>query len=122
MPIFIISYLPLEGQETFRAYQKREFLTENNDRLPYRILLPIDYDCSKKYPLLVFLHGSGERGNDNETQLKHGASLFLQTEIRKNFQAIVVFPNVPKVKVGLIWNQILREDGIFLLLNCQTNR
>lgn len=92
MPIFIISYLPTEGQETFRAYQKREFLTENNDRLPYRILLPIDYDCAKKYPLLVFLHGSGERGNDNEIQLKHGASLFLQSEIRKNFQAIVVFP------------------------------
>jgi predicted peptidase len=72
-------------------YQKKFFI-KNNDTLPYRLLLPLNYDPAKKYPLIVFLHGSGERGNDNELQLVHGADLFLKTETRNNFPAIVVFP------------------------------
>ena len=38
------------------------------------------------------LHGAGERGNDNEAQLIHGSTLFLRDSIRKNYPAIVVFP------------------------------
>ena len=73
------------------AYQKKYF-EKNGDSLPYRLLLPKDYDPGKKYPLLLFLHGSGERGNDNELQLVHGSSLFLKEDVRENYQAIVVFP------------------------------
>ncbi|MFN6062246.1 MAG: phospholipase, partial [Bacteroidota bacterium] len=91
-PLFICGINKIEAQESLRAFQKREFLDNNGNRMPYRILLPIDYDCGKKYPLLVFLHGSGERGDDNEAQLKHGANLFLEESTRKNFQSIIVFP------------------------------
>jgi predicted peptidase len=66
------------------------------DTLPYRILFPINFDPAKKYPVIFFLHGSGERGNDNEAQLKYGASLFLKDSIRQNFPAIVIFPQCPK--------------------------
>ena len=72
-------------------YQKMVF-EKDGARLPYRILLPKDYDTSKKYPLVLFLHGSGERGNDNELQLVHGSSLFLKDEVREKYPAIVVFP------------------------------
>lgn len=72
-------------------YQKKYFVY-NNDTLPYRILLPLNYDASKKYPLILFLHGSGERGNDNEAQLIHGSKLFLRDSIRQNYPAIVIFP------------------------------
>jgi len=37
--------------------------------LPYRLAKPKNYDSSKKYPLMVFLHGTGMRGNDNKKQL-----------------------------------------------------
>lgn len=60
--------------------------------LPYRILLPEDYDRSKQYPLLLFLHGIGERGRDNEQQLRWGASLFQDKNIREKYPAIIVFP------------------------------
>lgn len=71
---------------------KKYTLVQNGDSIPYRILLPENFDASKKYPLLIFLHGSGERGNDNEKQLVHGAKLFLQEDIRKKYAAIIVFP------------------------------
>jgi predicted peptidase len=79
----------------FAPYQKKEFDFAEGKVLPYRILYPENYDKSKKYPLLLFLHGAGERGNDNEKQLMHGARLFTSAEGRKNFPGIVIFPQCP---------------------------
>jgi len=76
-------------------YEKKEFVFAEGKVLPYRILYPANYDKTKKYPLLLFLHGAGERGKDNEKQLAHGSKLFITAENRKNFPAIVIFPQCP---------------------------
>lgn len=34
--------------------------------LPYRIYIPEKYSADKAYPLMIFMHGAGERGNDNK--------------------------------------------------------
>ncbi|MCU0387546.1 MAG: alpha/beta hydrolase-fold protein [Chitinophagaceae bacterium] len=81
---------------TDSAYQKHEWIPQSGDTLKYRLLLPADYDSSKKYPLVLFLHGAGERGSDNQKQLIHGANLFLQPQVRENYPAIVVFPQCPE--------------------------
>lgn len=72
-------------------YEKQWFI-QNGDTLPYRILFPEGYDTTKKYPLVLFLHGRGESGADNEKQLIHGSKLFLIDSIRKKHPAIIVFP------------------------------
>ncbi len=72
-------------------YQEKIFEIDAGT-MPYRLLLPKDYDEEKDYPLILFLHGSGERGDDNEVQLVHGSSLFLKDEVREKYSAIVVFP------------------------------
>ena len=77
-------------------FLKREFAFAEGKTLPYRILYPDNYDKSKKYPLILFLHGAGERGNDNEKQLTWGNKLFLDAENRKNFPAIIIFPQCPE--------------------------
>jgi predicted peptidase len=77
------------------VYQKKLFLN-TGDTLPYRIMYPPDFDESGKYPLLLFLHGAGERGNDNEKQLVHGASFFADPPNRKDHPAVVVFPQCPE--------------------------
>ena len=77
-------------------YEKKEFKSNEGVVLPYRILFPENYDKTKKYPLVLFLHGAGERGNDNEKQLVHGSKLFVSAENRKNFPAIVIFPQCAK--------------------------
>lgn len=70
-------------------------MVAGKDTLRYRILYPLNYNPGKKYPVLVFLHGSGERGRDNEKQLVHGGELFLKKEIREKFSAIIIFPQCP---------------------------
>lgn len=77
--------------QDFSRYEKNTFIA-GKDTLLYRILLPEGYKSTKKYPLVVFLHGSGERGNDNEAQLKHGGSLFMQDSIRKNIRPLWFSP------------------------------
>ncbi len=74
---------------------KKEAYISGSDTLPYRILLPLHYDASRKYPLIMVLHGAGERGNNNEAQLLHGSYLFLKDSIREKYHAIVVFPQCP---------------------------
>ena len=76
-------------------YQKVLF-KKNTDSLPYRILLPKNFDSTKEYPLLLFLHGAGERGNDNEAQLYHSSNFFLNYEFRNTFPSIIIFPQCPK--------------------------
>jgi len=86
----------VEAQE-FSEFQKQYFRSKQ-DTLPFRVLLPKNFDKDKKYPLLLFLHGIGERGSDNEKQLTHGARFFLKDSIRAQFPAVVVFPQCPDGK------------------------
>jgi predicted peptidase len=62
---------------------------------PTEFYIPENYDRNKKYPLIMVLHGAGERGNDNEKQLTHGSKMFLTPENRTQYPAIVVFPQCP---------------------------
>ncbi len=89
---FLLFAVPLMASA--QDFEAREFHREG-DILPYRILYPENYDPHKHYPLILFMHGAGERGNDNFSQLKHGSQLFLRDSIRKKYPAIVVFPQCP---------------------------
>ncbi|MCW5911734.1 MAG: prolyl oligopeptidase family serine peptidase [Cyclobacteriaceae bacterium] len=91
----LLLIVSVSGLAQDSLYLKKTYQASNGLGLPYRLLLPQDYDPGKKYPLVLFLHGAGERGNDNEKQLVHGARLFLKEENRKNFPAIVVIPQCP---------------------------
>lgn len=76
------------------------------DTLKYNILYPQHMKSGKKYPLVLFLHGAGERGNDNEKQLTHGSKLFLNDTVRKKLPAIVLFPQCPP---DVMWTHLLKE-------------
>lgn len=88
----LVATLPLLAQRD--TFEKRE-ITHNGLKLPYRILLPENFDSKRKYPVVLFLHGAGERGNDNQAQLKHGSAQFLNPEFRKKHPCIVIFPQCP---------------------------
>ena len=68
--------------------------------LGYRMLPPKNVESDKKYTLVVFLHGAGERGIDNHVQLIHALPKFVQPEIREKFPCYVIAPQCP---VGQQW-------------------
>ena len=79
--------------------------------LNYRVLYPEGFDPSKKYPLVLFLHGAGERGENNEKQLIHGSKLFLDAQNRKDFPAVVIFPQCPPDDYWANVHRPLDENG-----------
>lgn len=93
--IFLLSVIlfavPTIKAQDISAY-KKEQLINGSDTLPYRILYPESFDKAKKYPVLFFLHGRGESGNDNSKQLTHGAKLFTSENFKNSQQAIIIFP------------------------------
>ena len=88
----------------------KELFVSDKDSLPYRLLLPKNFDNAKKYPLIIFLHGVGERGNDNELQLVHGKDLFINMNRNNNFPSIVAFPQCSK---NSYWANVSRINNSF---------
>lgn len=70
-------------------------------QMGYLLYLPKDYDQQDSWPLLLFLHGSGERGTDLELVQKHGPPKLIGEG--KDFPFIVVSPQCP---VSRTWEPI----------------
>jgi predicted peptidase len=68
----------------------------NNDTLPYRFLKPVNPQSKKTFPLVIFLHGAGERGRDNEVQIKHITETFLDPDNRSRHACYLLAPQCPK--------------------------
>jgi predicted peptidase len=67
----------------------------NGQTIPYRLMLPKDYDKTKSYPVIFWLHGSGDRGNDNITQLRTAVFLLDTPDFRNRFPCFIVAPQCP---------------------------
>jgi predicted peptidase len=78
----------------------------NGYTLPYKVMFPEDYDETKAYPLVIFLHGAGERGNDNQKQLTHGEQ-FLIDNFHVSNPAIVIAPQCP---ADSYWANVVRHQ------------
>lgn len=87
-------------------FSVEKFVNSDNDTLNYRRLIS-DYDTTTKYPLVIFLHGSGERGNDNESQLKWGVMNFASDRNMKMYRPIVIAPQCPK---NMSWGNFSYEN------------
>ena len=89
-------------------FEARIFDGEGEAALPYRLLKPLGYDqdADRKYPLVLFLHGAGERGDDNAVQLVHGGRNFADEALRRRHPAFIVFPQCPAEKkwVEVSWD------------------
>lgn len=80
----------------------------------YQVFVPARAPAAGKPPVLLFLHGSGERGDDNRSQLAVGLGPHVRAQA-ETFPAIVVFPQAP---AGSEWNQL--ADVVFAELDAAT--
>ncbi len=83
----------MQAQE---AFKRESFVSSRGDTLDYRVLYPEEMKPGKKYPLVLFLHGAGERGSDNERQLIHGSQMWLNPVNREGYPAFVLAPQCPE--------------------------
>ncbi len=69
----VLLCVPLSASASVNVYSdsKAEFFVNGEDILLYRLVLPEDYNSNNTYPLILFLHGAGERGSDNTKQLNN---------------------------------------------------
>lgn len=58
-------------------------------RFRYRLLRPAAKEPGKKYPLVLFLHGAGERGSDNLAQLKYLPTWLAEPGLRDRYPCFV---------------------------------
>ena len=72
-------------------YARQSYVDKSGRTMPYRMLSP-EVKEGEQYPLVVFLHGYGERGTDNEKQLTYGASTFSNPSNTVKYPAFVIFP------------------------------
>ena len=69
---------------------------EGNDTLPYRLYRSQKADTmAEALPLVIFLHGAGERGNDNFMQLKHCIRFFLDDTVTSRYPFLLMAPQCP---------------------------
>lgn len=108
---------PIFGQQTEPQLLRYEFFehklfvvptnsTNKTDSIRYRLLFPKNYsenkkenynknNVTKKYPLVLFLHGAGERGDSAKT-VKHIGAWALQEQNRENYECFVLVPQCEK--------------------------
>ena len=84
-------------------FSKEIFKSPSGGELKYRKLTPRTVGNDQPLPLIVFLHGSGERGDDNVSQLKHGLDFLASREGMQKFPATIIAPQCPE---GLQWSTI----------------
>jgi predicted peptidase len=89
--------------ELTKLYEPREYVGKSGKPLKYRLIKPVDYKFGKKYPLVLFLHGAGERGDDNAATLRHAAKDFSYPQTRSKYPAYVVIPQCP---TGKKWSEV----------------
>src|SRR5436309_1891867 len=57
----------------------------------YVVFVPKDYDGTKEFPVILFLHGSGSTGDDGQKQIKGGLAKHIR-DAKEKFGFITVFP------------------------------
>jgi predicted peptidase len=102
--VFYLSAQPARSQSLRFSFNK---YIDKGDTLNYRQLYP-DSDTMRKYPLVIFLHGSGERGNDNEAQLKWGVTNFATDQSMMLHPALVIAPQCPD---KMSWSNFSRDKN-----------
>ena len=101
--------------EVLEAFEPAVF-DDEGFKLPYRLMSPDGASDADKRPLLLFLHGFGERGSENQRQLIHGGKTFAAPDFRDRHRAFVVAPQCPAENIAgtdkpVVWSMRLRPTS-----------
>jgi predicted peptidase len=97
---------------TISCYQRPPFLQRSvavgNNTYRYRVWLPRHYTKLRRWPVVLYLHGSGERGDDNIRQLTNGLPVALQ-RYQTRYHCVVV---IPQCRFGQEWYGEMEQQAL----------
>lgn len=97
-------------------YTKHRWENQTHFNFGYVRYLPPDYDPAGKYPLVFFLHGAGERGEDLDVACRHGYMKYVREQGRE-YPFIFIAPQCPE---GKYWGCYTESLLAFLDDLCKT--
>lgn len=105
-----LAALPADAVTANDLYESRAVSIEVDGRgmdFGYRLLVPAKVEPGRKYPLVLFLHGAGERGDDNILQLKYLPAWLAAPEMRAKHACFVL---VPQCRMDERWVDVSWAD------------
>lgn len=104
-------------------YSKHKWESDVHFNFAYAQYLPKGYDGKKKFPLVLFLHGAGERGEDLDVACRHGYMKHVR-ESGAEYPFIIVAPQCPNGKFWGCYTESLLAflDDICATLAVDTDR
>lgn len=100
--LLAVSHVMLRGQTTTATghFEQQTVHDEQGDHA-YTVFLPAGYRADRKYPVVLFLHGAGERGRDGHKQLTVGLAPYVKARAA-TFPFIAVFPQCEDLEGRLL--------------------
>jgi predicted peptidase len=94
---FALAFLaaPAAAEAPKTGFIDRVYKAPDGREYKYVVFVPADYKGDKAYPVILFLHGAGERGTDGKKQATVGIGKAIQKE-EKTFPFITVMPQAEK--------------------------
>jgi predicted peptidase len=116
MHVILMALLALEAGAVTDQYQARTYTYAAPDgtshAVKYRLLSPEKIEPDKKYPLVLFLHGAGERGDDNKSQLKYFPEWMAAPGMRAKYPCFILAPQCPNNEkwVDVPWDKKTSQE------------
>ena len=107
--------IPAFGKQRDTGFLDRT-ITLQGTTYKYQVFVPEDWTPHEKWPVILFLHGSGERGEDGMDQTDVGIGTAIRSD-RGHFHAIVVMPQCRK---NTWWTQPPMDDLAMATLEAVT--
>ena len=75
-----------------RIYKNKRF----RHPLPYRLYIPENYNKLQKYPIILYLHDGGPKGNDNKSQINKVVEWLVKHPVQSEIGCFVMVPQCPR--------------------------
>ncbi len=114
--LLLVAPIPAIAQANLDGFVAR-IHKSSTGTMPYRLFIPKGYDPAKKYPIVLWLHGSGGVGSDNRKQITlastQGTHTWTRPENQARYPAFVLAPQCPS---GKTWNSPGQLDAVLEIL------
>lgn len=93
LALLVAAVLSLQAQRVETGFLDRT-VNVGGQTYRYQVYVPANYAKPERWPVILFLHGAGERGADGLIQTNVGLAPAIR-QAPGRFPAIVIFPQVP---------------------------